>query len=217
MPMGRIYKHRGKRTSDFQKLKKEVKQLKKVATPELKFIDSDLDSANVSTTLLKIPINLSAEGDSVTTRDGNQILVKDVMVRGLLTTATDEAAVPSLTRLMVVMDYEQDSTSLFSTTDLLQSDDIDSFKKMDQNQRRFSILYDKVHYCGSQNSTTGVTTDPAKKWIEIKIRLNRKVYYNGASATEASLGRGKLHFCLISDAANLVDFEGTSRVTFQDS
>lgn len=212
-----------KKPSKLSKLEKDVKQLKRVATPEVKVIDTDITDATMSTSLEANPISLVATGDDDSSRDGDTILVKNIYIRGVLHSAN--TADGNLVRCILVQDYEQDgNASVFTTTDFLQADNLESFYQSDTNHRRFKVLYDKVHYVAPYILDTvngvGAASTPSKKMVQIKVRLNKKIYFNGTAATQASAGRGKIYWCTLMDdisGGGSVSFNGNARVTFQDS
>ena len=211
-----------------QKLKKDLNKLKKVATPEVKVHDTDVTNSDIGTALEITPVSLIAQGDDDSSRDGDQILGKKLYIRGFLFHDTDTGGTDVdgvLVRCMLVQDMEQaPNASIFTATDLLQANNLESHYQSDTDHQRFRVLYDKVHYLGpkfiSTASSIAYASGVDKKMIVINKKIDKKMYFNGTASTQASAGKGKLYWCMMIDdqgANGTVSFNGTSRLTFQDS
>ncbi len=194
------------------KLQKDVKMLKRVAVPEVKFHDTAITTAGAVTLVIN-PVSLIAQGDTDATRDGDEIYVKNLYVKGLL--AADTGSDGQLIRFLIIQDKQQDAdASVFTSTDFLQSDVWNSFYKADGNQKRFKVLSDRVHQIGDNQN--GDSTDNNRKYISLNAKINQKMYFNGTAATLSSAGRGKLYVCYICNAGTPVT-DLQCRLTFQDS
>ncbi len=218
--MKRTIRGSKKPQTSFKKLKKDVTFLKKVCTPEIKFLDTTITTVSAQT-LVILPISLMAQGDTSNTRDGDNVIFKNLYVKGALNGASNGAS-ENFIRLMVVRDNLQDSDgNVFQSTDLLQTDDWNSFYKADGNQTRFKILSDKVHHIGDSNTANGLGMGTLKKYVSLKIKLNYKSYFNGTAATQASAGKGKLYLCYIdvlgAGTGTAITPDIKCRLTFQDS
>ncbi len=206
-----------------KKLERKVTKLAKVATPEIKFHDTAVTTAS-AVTLVKVPISLIAQGDTDSLRDGDEIMLKNLYIKGSVSTSLSAAnIVDDQIRIILLQDFQQDAdATAFTTVDLLQSDVWNSFYKADGNQKRFKILSDRMHHMGvvcegTQNAgTESYQSTASNKYITQRVSLNRKMYFNGVGDTLANQGRGKLYMCYISERSlHTMDFQ--VRLTFQDS
>ncbi len=220
-PNKKYMKRTIRRSAPISRLQKDVRMLKRVAIPEIKFLDTTISFTSVISVLQIAPVSLMAQGDTDSTRDGDEVLLKNLYWKGILSNDVSAgSSTPTLTRILIVQDNQQDSDSVvFTVTDLLQTEAIDSYYKADGNHKRFKVLYDKVHSTNVFKSETDLTKSGMdRKWITKSHKLNRKLYFNGTAATQASQGRGKLYFCAISDHSGLgSDMEFQARLTYQDS
>ncbi len=223
MAGGKMYKYSSKRApkGKVARLVKDVRMLKRVSVPEVKHFDTGVSFTDVISTLQIAPLSLMAAGDSDETRDGDQILVKNLYFKGIINNDVSAGtSTPTLTRILIVQDNQQEvDGGVFSATELLEADDLNSYYQASSNHRRFKVLYDRVHATNVFLSATDLTkASMDRKWVQGSIKLNRKMYFNGTASTQSSQGRGKLYLCAISDHSSLgSDLEFITRMTFQDS
>ncbi len=194
--------------------------LKRVAIPEVKFFDTAINTAT-ATTLVKIPVSLMADGDTSSTRDGDEIMVKNLYVKGSITAVESNGNIAdSHTRVLIVQDNQQEPDATeFTTLDFLQTNVWNSYYNADSNQRRFRVLSDKMYHFGQVNQAADASVyqeTASSKYFSLNIKLNRKMYFNGPANTQVSQGRGKLYVCYISQLVNM-EVDVQARMTFQDS
>ncbi len=202
------------------KLEKKVNQLAKVATPEVKFFDTAVTTTS-ALTLVKIPVSLVGQGDTDVLRDGDEIMIKNLYVKGSVTAAVAAGTViDDHIRVILLQDFQQDAdASVFVTLDFLQTDVWNSYYQASGNQKRFKVLSDKVYHIGAVGQSGGTETyqsTASSRAISYNIKLNRKMYFNGTATSQASQGRGKLYVCYISEST-LHGIDIQARMTFQDS
>lgn len=180
---------------------KSVKFVKKVVNrvlntrgikPEVKIFDNSAVIANVplSTAPYATLLNNIAQGDSVSTRDGNIINMKYLDVKMVLSPkslpatggvqgAGDNRECMVGVRMMIVRDKQEDGT--FAIGDLLQSTSADDRQLISPTsiaqQKRYEILYDRVRFC-----ELGKNYHLLRARVPFKRPL--KVIYNGTAATD---------------------------------
>ncbi len=129
-----------------QRLRYRSQQLRAAQKQELKFHDVDIDDAviatgmNVQTALLTIP-----EGVGEEQRIGRRLTITNILWRYTVTLpfTTLQAETSDVVRVMLIKD-QQANGALPANTDLLESDDFQSFNNL-SNSKRFSVLMDKTH------------------------------------------------------------------------
>ncbi len=221
MPARKRYTRKRAPRGKLTRLAKDVRMLKRVAIPEVKFIDTTVQTVS-STSLVKVPVSLIEQGDNSSQRDGDEILLKYLYLKGSITSEVGlgDATVDDHCRVIVLQDMQQDADgAIFSTLDFLQLDNWNSYYHADGNQKRFRVLSDKMIHLGRVGNTAGGEVFQAtacSKYISLKIKLDRKLYFNGTSDTQASQGRGKIYVCYIGETYNYV-IDLQARLTFQDS
>lgn len=229
--VSRVYKHGASRAHYQQKFGSGQYSRAAVKGPvapyggrkELKYVDTVLQSNTqvYDTTGLATPVNLIAVGDDNTTRDGRQVCIKSVAVRGKID-PVDATSGPSLCRTMLVWDNANNGASTSSATliaALLVSADARSFPSVD-NANRFTILWDSLKVL-SQIDTTATQTlapSPGVQYIKYYRKMNSVTQYIGTTAAIGSIQNGSLWFITIGDQAAAAGgrFNGQVRVRYTD-
>jgi len=191
---------------------------------ELKYVDTPLNAATAvyDTTGLATCVNLLAVGDDNTSRDGRQVTIKSVSLKGIITPADDSIGY-TLCRSMLVWDNANNSASTSSATliaAVLDSVSPYSFPKVD-NQNRFTILWDSLKSIGKLSITATQTFAAGQMHHPVKYyrKMNNITQYSGTTAAIGSIQNGALWFITIGDqaAANGGIFDGIVRVRFTDN
>jgi hypothetical protein len=154
-----------------------------------------------------------AQGDSETTRDGQQINIKSLQVKGQM--YLDTAIQSSTVRLIIFVDKNFLGSGVPSALNLLDgtgyfgTPQAPYVMRNRKERERFKILFDKVYSL----NTNGANTLP----INIYRRLNMKSTFSGINATDT----GKNNIFLIAISGQAMDDRPTldllSRVSFTDS
>lgn len=155
-----------------------------------------------------------SQGDTTTTRNGNSILAKGLMVRYWCKpdVASPSATSQALLRVLIV----QDTMNLGTTptvSDVLEytgsiNGVLSPYKYVNANQYRFKVLYDKTHSLngGSANHNN-----------DVKIVVNDHIKYTGTAGTDE--GRNQIYAIQISDqvTTNTPNFNGVFRISYYDN
>jgi len=191
---------------------------------ELKYVDTVLQSGTsvYDTTGLATPINLIAVGDDNTSRDGRQVTIKSIQVRGTVE-PIDSVTETVGCRTMLVWDNANNSASTTSAqliAALLTSANSAAFPSVD-NQNRFTILWDSYLVLAGQanTATQAISASPGAHVIQYYKKMNAVVQYSGTTAAIGSIQNGALWFVTIGDQAPAAGgiFAGQCRVRFTDN
>lgn len=192
--------------------------------PELKYVDTALTAGThiYGTTGLATPINLLAVGDDNTTRDGRQVTIKSVQIKGVIRPLFAGAAVsyPSRCRSMLIWDNANNSVATSSATLIaaaLTAATSYSFPLVN-NQERFTILWDSAKPMGYMDNDTYGSNSPGCQVVDFYKKLNCTAQYSGTTAVIESIQNGALWFVTLGDQAdaNAPVFYGNARVRFTD-
>lgn len=155
---------------------------------ELKFNDvsriTTVDSASGDI----FALNLVAQGDNFNNRDGREIIVKSVLIRGTFSVADSY----NIIRMMLLWDIDPDG-SLPVLADILESPANPTHSAIAiNNTKRFVVLRDKMFK---------IDTDDPIVNFKLYRKLNHKSTFIGTTAAIASLERGGLYLFCVSDSS----------------
>lgn len=193
------------------------------AGEELKYVDTVLQSSTqlYDTTGLATPLNLIAVGDDNTTRDGRQVMIKSVQVKGIID-PIDGIVAATLCRTMLVWDNANNSASTSSAAliaAVLTSANSGAFPLVD-NANRFTILWDSYFSMPvlDNQATVALSGGQTTKTVDYYRRINQVSQYSGTTAAIGSIQNGALWLITIGDTAagNGAVFNGQVRVRFTD-
>lgn len=185
---------------------------------ELKYIDTNLGKA-CDTTGSVTALNLIAVGDDNTTRDGREVVIKSVQMKGFLTRVDDTVGVAQYCRVMLVWDNAVNSGSIATIAQILTSSTGTAFPLID-NAARFTILSDQTLVLGTYNDTGSYSTveTPGSQKIDLYLKINQVTKYSGTTAAIGSIQNGALLLvCVSTNAASSgAVVNGQVRVRFTD-
>lgn len=145
------------------------------------------------------------QGDTETTRDGNQCKMVSLSCRWTIT--PNAASDKTVVRAIIVMDTETQSGATFGITDLLDTGTGTSFPNYD-NRRRFKILWDKLFVTGGNADIPKA----GKYYMKRTLTLN----YDGSSYTNTV--NNHLYLVLISNEdTNTPAVTWKNRIRFLDN
>jgi len=185
---------------------------------ELKYTDLAAATYVGDSTGTVTALNLIAVGDDNTTRDGRQVCIKSVQVRGHVF-PTDNTVQNNLARMLLVWDNAVNSGALPTIATMLTAANAVSFPSVDQAQR-FTILADMQFAIGavSDVATQAFAASPNVYSINVYKKLNHIVQYSGTTAAIGSIQNGGLYLVTIGTAAANAGstFQLATRVRFTD-
>lgn len=179
------------------------------AHKELKFVDIAQANYVADTTGTITALNLIAVGDDFTTRDGRQVTIKSVQIRGCLG-PVDAGMVFTKCRLLLVWDNAANGAA--ATIAMVLSAATAASFPLVNNANRFTILVDRSFTIGGFDTTAtqAYSMSPAVHDVEIYKRIDSVTQYMGTAADAASVQNGALYMITIGDSA--AGLGGTFRV-----
>lgn len=185
MPMGKIYKVKRK------PYKKPYKKQYTRPKQEWKAIDTSIAGAAANTTGNIVLINGCVRGDDIEERDGRQINLRSVELRGK-TSVTEETGVAQRHRILLVLDKNPHGTNP-SIDDILKTNSTLALRNLD-NRKRFKIIMDKT-YALNASGEVG-----SGRLFKKYIKMTYNTQYNGGTAgTIADIESGALFIVLMGN------------------
>lgn len=186
-----------------------VYYLKGLVNSELKKFDAS-STGNLPDTGSVLSLNSIAQGDDITQRSGNSILVRSVDCRFLF--QRDPAAAGAnkvqLCRVSLVMDKQQISDTSPTHSDIYDgTGPLTHLNKL--NVGRFTILWSRVFILDNDSKFSKV--------MKCHKKMRHHVRYNGSATTD--IQKGGLYFVFSSDQST-TDFPAyqlDSRVSYYDN
>lgn len=185
---------------------------------EHKAMSADIAAADVNTTGLVQPITQHiVQGDTYVTRDGNEAILEQLVVRWNTSNLEPEAAgVKSriAVRFIVFKDTMNGGT-LPAITDVLASSSVwSAYNGLTViQQKRFQILTDKV-----LDLVSGTHKESISMTIVHNMKL--KLFYNGTTFATTSNGRNAIFLLVLSSATSASNYyrnQGSFFLRFTDS
>lgn len=147
-------------------------------------------------------LNGTAQGDGVDERQGRQINLKSIQIKGTIQPyhgATVPVKENVKARMVVVLDKQANGVAP-TWNAVFKSNTSQSLPNLD-NRYRFSILYDRtfpISYV--QNSAGQITASTPRDWnVNFYKKLNMKTTYKGTDASIASVATNALYLVLVVD------------------
>lgn len=197
------------KTAKFQRGMKKVNRL--VRSIEKKHIDKTL---NFSFGNDQVVNNLSTliQGHTSSEREGLKIYAKYLHIRGSIGWKTTATQVTNV-RFIVFLDKAGVGAKPTST-ELLEAANVRSMYNNVTEGKRFIVLRDRIY----QNKYPSAST--METYINMKIKINRNIYYRDSTGNDTSLGKNQIHALLISDqpiaSADTPSCTYNTRLYFED-
>lgn len=187
---------------------------------ELKYADWDFDGTAQSTwsgdsNPTGVYLNSTAQGDAEQNRDGRQIKMKSLHIRGRVWSTTGQAdGAPVLYRILVVMDKQANGAAPASGNLVMDNNTHPEheFRKL-ENSHRFKVLKDLtlgVHSTVLNGNAAFTTTQGV---FNININLNDIAAYDGTTAAENIVTNAISLYCVASNSSGS-NLEYKSRLRF---
>lgn len=163
---------------------------------ELKFIDVTAATSVTDTTGAVVLLNGVATGDDFNTRDGRQVIMKSVQIRGIFD--VNSATTELLARFMLVWDNAPNGVLATVGQILAQSTSLS--EKNINNQNRFTILADEQRGFSGGGVVVGESQGYNTAFLR-HVKLNHITQYLDTGATIASIQNGALLLLTIGNQA----------------
>lgn len=185
---------------------------------ELKYVDIAAATYVADTTGTVTALNLIAVGDDNINRDGRQVTMKSVQIRGMCRNF-DASSGPTFCRMLLVWDNAVNSGAIATVAQILSAVNSVSFPLID-NANRFTILVDRSYALGNFDTTAtqSVAQGMGPFVCEIYKKLNVVTQFSGTTAAIGSIQNGGLLMVTIGNSAAGAGglFEVATRVRFTD-
>lgn len=194
---------------------------KGASSAELKFKDTTKAQtalASAGTIFNDTLIGLT-EGNTDSTRIGNRITVKSVMLRGnvQLPVATDVLNTSQIARIIVYLDRQANGATA-AVGDILASADFRSFNNLD-NSDRFRILAETTvdfELTGAVPTGAAYSYGEVKRSFFLKAKLNLDFKYKGNAGSVADLSGNNIGVLVICSDDNIGTCGYIARVRYTD-
>lgn len=185
------------------------------ARQELKFVDTAAANYGCDTTGSVTPLNLLAIGDDYNTRDGRQVTIKSVQLKGLIK-PTGTSTTNNKARVMLVWDNANNGGSGATIAQILSASSSYGFPLVN-NAQRFTILMDRTYAVGFFGAAA--TASPVTYDLEFYKKMNAVVQYSDTTAAITSIQNGALLLVTIGDQVAASGSVATisARVRFVDN
>jgi hypothetical protein len=168
---------------------------------ELKFVDVASAAYACDTTGSVTALNLVAQGDDVTNRQGRQITLKSCRVLGKISGGI--TTTPVYCRVMLVWDSQPNSGAIATIAQIMAASTSISNPLLD-NRERFTILRDWKMTLGglSTTATQSFAMSPSNAELDWYVPLKGiKTTYSGTTATIGVVATGALLLVTLGDLA----------------
>lgn len=207
----RTYKRSGNKYINYGlKALKIAQYLKSVLNVEFKEHNVQATAEALPTTGIITQLTNIAQGDTKSTRDGDQVKLTQIYVNGII--QKHASATATSVRILLVMD-KQTNGAIYTLADLLEdtsaSDNIVSANNLD-NKFRFKVLYDKVFNVSNSGES--------RRKYKIFKKLPIKIRYDGNAGDITDITSWSLSLVAIADeATNTPGHTFFARLRFVDN
>lgn len=191
-------------------LRKDVIKVKNLINVEFKNHDVVNNSfTNVSTTGSITALNYVAQGDGEETRDGKMFRMKSLELRYQLSMDTLEEQQTTGIRVIVFLDTDPTGSGPSLSTLLDQTvNPMISPRNLD-SRSRYVILLDRIHQLNPNGQES-----LCRKFYK---KLDLKVLFSGATATDATIKKNGLYILFVSDQTNQAKQTFNARIRYIDN
>lgn len=200
-------------------LKTVVRAINKQA-PEIKYIDSTYNFANIGDPGTLTPFLAVSQGDTVGSRAGNSICVKHITLRMLLSRIyTGVPIADSFARVFIVRDKQGPDGVAPAVSDIFVGDAVTAMPALGLISRFDVVFRSKllnVNMIGAD--ADGVTTIPPTQtgFVECDMDLSTVINFSGPNTTDYS--KNMLYLVVMTtDTGDTVDLAGRGRTMFTDA
>lgn len=191
------------------------------SSAERKFKDTTKGSTAIASagTIFNDTIIALSEGNTDSTRIGNRVNVKSVMLRGIvqLAAATDVANTSQVVRIIIYLDKQANGATA-SVTDILASADFQSFNNLDNSDRFRTLAETTIDMMTPGAVATGAayTYGEFNQSFFLKAKVNLDFKYKGNAGTIADLASNNIGVLVIGKSDALGTCAYIARVRYTD-
>ncbi len=185
---------------------------------EKKFHDLDIDDASIAANwTVQAGINLIPQGVTEITRVGRKATIKDINWRFTITWAGGNVITATTVRVLMVLD-KQCNGALPSATDILETDDFQSFNNL-ANKSRFRTLMDRtydINPAGAAGDGTANDGGENKTSDSFFKKCSIPIEFDSTAGAITEIRSNNIVVLLASEVANLAVFSSKIRLRFTD-
>lgn len=222
-----VPRKRGRRRQkgDAKRALQGVRRLASLVIQPKQYLDTTL-SGTFATAWTFVNISAMAEGDDLGTRDGREISVTRITIRGGLVTGST-GTTPNRFRLIVFRDNENTGT-VPDDSDVFvgATPGVDALRNFGtQNMERFTFLWDKYITCDRYAAPPYVATvatnytvnsSANNKAFQFDKKVAYRIQYTGNLSTDEGRGATYFGYCADSVAGFSPIFTAYSRLWYQE-
>jgi len=188
---------------------------------ELKFFETAMNDTFDSTAVVPGTggqISLIPQGDTATSRDGRQCVVKSVQLRAQLSFTPASASAASTNVWLALVQDTQCNGAAAAVTDVFTSASMASNFHNLNNSQRFRVLA-KKHLKLTSTGGVGSTLNNVTAAVDIYRKVNIPLVFSSTTGAITELRSNNMFWILGSDVGSddSVAIEGTTRLRFSDS
>lgn len=160
--------------------------------------------------------SLITQGDTGSSRDGNQVFIRDITLR-ILSYAAQPTTTPQLWGIALVMDKQANNPASSPTwASVFDTANPQSFPIWQQRDR-YKILK-KIIMPQSLQSSTRTGENPSERYWEVRVPVNQFVTYNASTGGVSDVVQNAIYLMGIGNAASGAGFGADvhTRITFFD-
>lgn len=189
---------------------------------EKKFLDTALADGTMASTMTFYNLAVVPQGDTESQRVGRRITIKAIHIRGSLTLlgATDVTNTSCQVRMRLIVD-QQTNGAQFTSTDLLETDAINSFANL-ANRERFIVLKDQTYTLsagGAAATGAAYAFSETIRNLECHKFTNFPIEYDNSATTGAisTVRSNSLWVVFQCSTAEIVALSATARIRYTDN
>lgn len=190
-----------------RQLNRKIKKLQR--DQELKFVETAAvfrPDNNMVTPAATALLNAVAAGDTIHTRDGNQVRATSLLLRFSMRGPNTADPVPPIVRVIVFWDRQANQGppeyfGLDNASALLTNQSVGDpiFANTNMNTwSRYKVLYDKTFTVPFYDAS-GVNSFSNVKYVKKKIRLSRVIQYDDIVANASAFTSNSLNLLIVSN------------------
>lgn len=192
-------------------------------SPEQKNLDTDISETSISNTGSIVgTINAIPQGAASRERVGRKVTLKQIGFRGSIQVRENEAMNQrgdNVVRIIFYLDKQANKAAVSNVTDLLQTDNIYSFNKL-ENKGRFRILGDLKINTKVDDESAADSGRAGTSWVEWYKNVNIPIEFIGGTGSVGEITSNNIGMIIIGLHSSVycrTDVYGTCRIRYYDA
>jgi len=189
---------------------------------EMKFLDTTLTTTAAAAGSLSGSLNIVAQGDTESQRNGRKITIKQISIRAtlLMNNSTAVTDTSEEVRFLLVQDKQANGAAA-TVLDVLETASVRAFNNL-ANKSRFNILVDKrfsLNQMGATPTGAAYTFGELTQNFALYKKCNIPIEYDNSATTGAitTIRSNNLFFILLGETGALATMSSTTRIRYTDN